>query len=381
MGSKLKKVCILVGEPSGDMLGVHLVTALRKAHPRIEIIGTAGDRMEALGLKSLFPIKNLSVMGWLVSPKIVWKLWQFYRYLKATILREKPDVLVTIDFPGFNLKVAKKLRKIMPDLPIIHYVAPTVWAWRPKRAKQIAGLVDHLLTLFPFEPKYFTIHGLPTTFVGHPLIEEPLDKGSKKAFYEEHKLDKNAICICVLPGSRPRELEKHLPIFRETIRLLLLEHYPNAVVVLPTLPSIQELIKTEDWPCRVILVTDPAKKKDAYAASQIAIAASGTVALELALANVPMVISYKTSTFNAWLVRRFIKIPYACMINILLNKPVIPELLQEKCTAEDISNAAIEVLKKPEKQLKEFAKVKKLLSPPKDTPSELATKVIGELVG
>jgi lipid-A-disaccharide synthase len=379
MGSKLKKVCILVGEPSGDMLGAHLVTALRKAYPKIEFMGTAGDRMEALGLKSLFPLKNLSIMGWLVSPMTVWKLWQHYLAVKAEILHHKPDVLVTIDFPGFNMKVVEKLRKIMPHLPMVHYVAPTVWAWRPGRSKKLASRVDHLLALFPFEPKYFTPHGLPTTFVGHPLIEEHLDKGNKKAFYEKHNLAKDMVCLCVLPGSRPSEIEKHLPIFRETVRLLLRQH-PNAVVVLPTLPSIQDLIQTDDWPCRVILITDPAQKKDAYAASQMAIAASGTVALELALANVPMLISYRTSAFNAWLVRRFVKIRFACMVNILLDKEVIPELLQEKCTAEDIATAALAVLQNPDTQLKEFAKVKKLLSPPKDMPSDLAAKVIGEMV-
>ncbi len=362
--------------------------ALKQIFPDVQFEGVGGPLMCEEGMKSLFPMEELTVMGVMeVLPKafnVLRKVKEVARY----VLQTEPDALITIDAPAFSFRVGRALRtlektKKKPPLPHIHYGAPTVWAWRPKRAEKISKFLTHLLTLFDFEPPYFLKEGLPTTFVGHPILEGGYDQGDAQRMREGYSIPKTLPLICVLPGSRVGEVLKLLPVFLETFQKLSLK-IPEFGVVLPTLPFLKPLIekilqKTPgNFPIWVIAGENT--KKDAFAAAQIALAASGTVALELAAANVPMVISYKTSWFTAFIVRRLIKIPYVSMPNILLKKHVVPEFIQETCQS-DLLCAALENLfknKKLQKEQKEaFKLVRQKISPSSSkNPSLVAAEVI-----
>jgi lipid-A-disaccharide synthase len=380
----LYHIFIVAGEPSGDFLGAQLMKALKKNSPhKIVFSGIGGPLMQEEGLRSLFPLSELSLIGITENIRKAWGIWRKLQETKNIILQEKPDLLVTIDFPGFNFKLGKALKG--SSIPHVHYVAPTVWAWRSSRAKKVSKFLKHLLALFPFEPPYFEKEGLPCTFVGHPLVEVPFENGHAENFRKKHHLDPMTPLICVLPGSRESEIKSHLPVFKETIELLR-QQTPKLTVIIPTVEGVSSLVRgyAKNWMCPVIVVEDLQEKKDAYAASRVALAASGTIALELACAQLPMIISYKVSSLTAFLVRRLLKIPFVCMINILLKKEVVPELLQEKCTPLILAQA-MEILMKDEgarqKQISENNQAIDLVRPGQNRlPSEVAANVILEIL-
>ncbi|MFN7710718.1 MAG: lipid-A-disaccharide synthase [Holosporales bacterium] len=370
-------VYLVAGEASGDLLGGRLMAALKQQCPGIRFAGVGGTQMAAHGLCSLFPMEDLSIMG-LVEilphiPRILRRLNQTARDIQAS----QPDVVVTIDSPGFNFRLAKRVKRL--GIPIVHYTAPSVWAWRPKRAKKVAKLVDHLLTLFPFEPPHFEREGLATTFVGHPLIETTLAEGDGSRFREKYDIGRYAPLLCVLPGSRQRELDALLPQIGGALKLLH-EQLPGLHVVIPTLehlsPQLEHVAST--WSLPTTLVVSPEEKYEAMKAADAALCASGTVTLELALANLPMVLTYKTSAITAWIIRRMVKIPYVGLPNILLNREVVPELLQEKCTAENLAHEVRKLFTQEGhlRQTQELAKIPALLRHPAKKPSEVAAEVV-----
>ncbi|MEG3617494.1 lipid-A-disaccharide synthase [Magnetovibrio sp. PR-2] len=333
------KVFVIAGENSGDALGASLMKSLTaKTDGAIEFRGVGGPEMQAQGLSSLFPMTDLAVMGvFEVLPRLRLLLKRMNQTAHA-IEREKPDVVVTIDAPDFCFRVVKKLRKRHNQVPVVHYVAPSVWAWRAGRAEKVAKFLDHLLCLLPFEPPYFHKEGLDATFVGHPVVTGNLDAGDGPSFRTHHAIDPEAPLLCLLPGSRTGEVTRLLGVFGETASRLATQ-YPKLSVVIPSVDHLKTHIEemTSSWTMPVTVV-GPAQKADAFAASTIAIAASGTVTLELAMAKLPHVIGYRMNALTAMLARRLIKTPFVNLINICLGREAVPELLLENCTADNLAH-------------------------------------------
>lgn len=371
-------IFIVAGEPSGDLFGSQLIKAFRMEFKgKVRFAGIGGDLMKQEGFESFFPLSDFGVMGFFEDWKkyfgIILNLYKTVHYVEEM----QPDVVLTIDFPGFNFQLGKRLKKL--NVVHMHYVAPTVWAWKPDRAKKISKFLNHLFTLFSFEPPYFEKYGLPTTFVGHPLVEMNLSSGDKVKFKKKYKIPPKATLVCLLPGSRTGELNRHLTVFRDTVELLK-EKIPDLWVVIPTLVSCEDYLKC-NWISSVptIFVTDVEEKRDAYAASDISLAASGTIALELALARVPMIITYKVSKISAWIVKKFVKTKYFCMINILLKRKAVPELLQEECTPQTLSSGLLVLLKDPLKrqtQLTAFKEIEPYLRAGKVFPSHRIAEIV-----
>jgi len=342
-------IFLMAGEPSGDVLGARLMAALKaETGGRVRFAGIGGERMVAEGLDSLFPLEELTLFG---LAELLPKLPNLIRRLSQTtraILDMQPDAVVGIDAPDFCFRVGKRLRRAGATTTLIHFVAPTVWAWRPKRAKKIAAFLDHLLVLLPFEPPYFEKEGLGCTFVGHPVIEGGAGKGDGPGFRARSGIASGAPLLCVLPGSRRSEVSVLLPDFKATLAALLPRH-PGLHVVVPTVPQVEALVRTAvaDWPVPVQVVTGDRDKYDAFAASNAALAASGTVALELALARLPAVIAYRIHPLTYRLYRRLIRVNYVNLVNIMLDRPLVPELLQQDCTPVKLAQAVDRVLSDP----------------------------------
>ncbi len=336
MSAKAPLVFLIAGEPSGDALGASLMASLKTARPEVRFAGVGGRAMVEEGLKSLFPMEELSVMGLVeILPRIPALLGRI-KETAAEIGRLSPDAVVTIDAPDFCFRVAKRLRD--SPVPIIHWVAPSVWAWRPGRAGKVARLVDHLMTLLPFEPPYFEAEGLPTTFVGHPVVECGAETGDAQRFRDEWGIVDSDEVLCVLPGSRMSEVRRLLPVFRDAIGLIRTRH-PNLRVVVPTVPAVAYDVRAAiaHWPAPAIAVEGKKAKFDAFAAGHAALAASGTVSLELALARLPTVIAYKLNPVSAWLAKQLLKVRSVTLVNILLGRNSVPELLQSSCTPERLA--------------------------------------------
>jgi len=338
--TSMPEIYIIAGEPSGDHLGARLMAALKaQTGGEVRFSGIGGPEMAKQGLSSLFPMSELTVMG---LAEVMPRLPNLVRRISETarhILRIIPDVVVTVDAPDFSLRVAKKIRG--KSIPLVHYVAPSVWAWKPGRAKKIAPILDHLMTLLPFEPPYFEREGLASTFVGHSILESDVAMGDGAAFRSRHNIDPVAKLLTVLPGSRHSEVKFLLPAIFDAINHL---DYSNLRVILPTVETLETEIKQAIaiWPEEisklVTIVIGEEAKIDAFAASDAAIAASGTVALELAMARVPYVTIYKFNALTAVIARRLIKTPFANIINVLLDREVVPELIQEACRGDLIAS-------------------------------------------
>ena len=355
-------------------------------------MGVGGPCMTAEGLQSLFPIEELSIMGiFEVLPHIL-HLRRRLIQMVETVKNQKPDIVITIDSPGFHLPLAKRLQPLRnsgrtsespseKSFSLIHYVAPSVWAWKSGRAKKMASLYDHVLTLFSFEPPYFKAHGLKATCVGHPIVETcgQGGQGVKKNFLNAYDLPSDVCVLCVLPGSRRAEIMRLMPIFKETVALLSLKN-PHLHVVIPTLGTLQDLVQrqSQGWAVPVTVVTDVAHKQGAFKASRCALAASGTVTLELALHNLPMVVAYRVNRVTAWLARRLIKTPFACLVNIVLGKRAVPELLQNDCRPTRLAELLqylIEESPARNRQLQDLKEVCQQLSC-SESPSAKAAEIV-----
>lgn len=334
------KVFIIAGESSGDVLGASLISALKQQHPDIEIRGIGGEKMLAAGLReSLFLMEELSVMG---IAEILPRIPKFIGLINKTVQAIKgfnPDVVVTIDSPDFSFRVQKKLKEEKISARKIHYVAPTVWAWRPERARKIAQFLDGLICLFPFEVPYFEREGLRAVSVGHPMVTNGVLDGDGEKFRAVHGIDDDVKTLGLFCGSRRREIEMSVPMLCDVVTTLR-QKYPDLVCIAPTLPKWQERLEKEfSGVSPVIVTSDAAEKYDAFSACDAAAAVSGTVALEIALAGVPHVLFYKMAPLTWAIVKRVVKTKFAHLGNILLGRMVYPEFIQEDATAENISGA------------------------------------------
>ncbi len=378
-------VFLSAGEPSGDLLGARLMQALKsKTRNRIAFAGVGGAHMEEQGLISLFPMSDLTVMGAIeVLPRLPRILGRISETVGAAV-KLRPAAVVTIDSPDFNFRVTKRLKG--RGIPLIHYVAPSVWAWRPKRAARIARFIDHLLTLLPFEPPFFEAEGLPATFVGHSVVDGGAGDGDGDAFRRRHGIKPGDTVIAVLPGSRLGEISRLGGVFGKTIKLLK-KKFPGLHVVVPSVASVASTVLglTAGWPQRVIVIEGEAEKFDAFAAADVALAASGTVALELALARTPAVIAYKSTPLTWFLVHRLIKIRFAHLVNLILDREAIPEFLQGNCRADEIAVAIKGLLADPglrDKQIEAYDEALKQLRPEGSSPAERAAEaVLGLMAG
>jgi lipid-A-disaccharide synthase len=373
-------IFVVSGEASGDNLAGRLMAALKaETGGRVRFVGVGGPQSEAHGLKSLFPMRELSVIG---LAEVLPHLPRLIKRLNQTVAaaRElKPDVIVTVDSPGFCLRLAHHMRG--SGIPIVHYVAPQLWAWRAGRARKLAKRVDHLMALLPFEVPFFANYGIPCTYVGHSAIESGATRGDGPAFRQRHGLPADIPVLCVVPGSRSGEVGRILPVFGDALRLLKGSH-PDLRVVIPVAASVADEVDalTKDWPLPVIQVADTEERFDAFAACDAAMTKSGTVTLELALAKVPMVVAYRVSATTAFLVRRMgVNVEYASLVNLLVGHAIVPELLQEDCTPGKLAAAVDELLRSEEAreaQREGFREVLKILGEATPPPSERAAKVV-----
>lgn len=374
----MTKIFIIAGEASGDVLGYRLMTALRRLDPALEFSGIGGARMAEAGLSSLFPMQEIAVMGLAeILPKIL-RLKKRISETITAIRAERPDILLTIDSPGFCTRV---LKSVGPgSAKRVHYVAPQVWAWRQSRVKHFPGLWEELLCLLPFEPAFFAPHGLHPVFTGHPVLESGADKGNAASFRARHNIAPDAVPIMLMPGSRVTETQRLLPIFRQTLALLAAQD-PKLIPILAAAPGIADAVaaQTADWAIKPIIVRDVAERYDAFATAHAALTKSGTSTLELAMAGVPMAVTYRVNPISGFLGRRLIKVPYVAMINLLAGRALVPELLQEQCRPDILSATILRLLRDPAEaaaQRAGFAAALASLRAPEGAPSDAAAQAI-----
>lgn len=347
MQNKKIKIFIIAGEVSGDVLGARIMSEM----PDVEFVGIGGENMQSMGLKSLFPMSDLSVMGIIEVVAHAKTLTARIKQTVDAILSEKPDVLLTIDSPGFAKSVIKNIKKSRDGQKLIkhgmkfhHVVAPQVWAWRSGRAKKYARTFDKLYAFFDFEVPYFTKYGLDTVAVGHPIADGIIGK------YQVTESDEKIITL--VPGSRLSEVKRLLPLMRDVVDMMHRNGYMGYQFVIPVVETTAKYIEQDikNWPIKPVLV--PASQRyDIYAKTYIAIVASGTVSAELAMMHVPTIVVYKMNPVTMWIGRRLIKVKWVSLVNILLNRDIYPEFLGGDAKPEKVLNA-LQLLTIPSKRQK-----------------------------
>jgi lipid-A-disaccharide synthase len=343
-------IMLVAGEPSGDALGGQVMEALKSISDQpLRIIGVGGEHMRAAGLHSLFGLDDTSVMGLReVVPRIP-KILERVRQAADLAVKMQPDVAVMIDSPDFTHRVAKRIKRLAPSVRLANYVAPQVWASRPKRAKMMATYFDHVLCLLPFEVPFFEKAGLGATFVGHPVVERAPPPGLGVAFRTRHKIKDAQKVLVLLPGSRLSEVRFLWDIFRKAIELTEQRTGP-LVVVIPTVPTVARRVRelAAKWRPSALVIEDSKEKWGAFDAADAALAASGTVSTELALSSTPMVIGYRLGKLTVAIARLMVNLPaHITLVNLILGRRAIPEFVQENCTAENLSAELVSLLTNP----------------------------------
>ncbi|WP_170769707.1 lipid-A-disaccharide synthase [Ruegeria lacuscaerulensis] len=380
------RVFVVAGEPSGDRLGGALMEGLRSLQPDVQFDGVGGPLMQAQGLNSRFPMSELSVMGLV---EVLPKFFHLKRRIAETaqaVLDMQPDVLITIDSPDFSLRVAK-LVKAQSNIRTVHYVAPSVWAWRPGRADKMAKVIDHVLALLPFEPPYMERAGMECDFVGHPVASEPIaTEDDIAAFRNAYDLG-NAPILLTLPGSRRGEVDRLAPVFGQALDLYLRDHLDTRIVV----PAVAHMVETvqahlENWPGNPVVV-DPrnlpadeatAQKRAAFAAADLALAASGTVSLELAAQATPMVIAYRLSWLTQKMAERMVKLDTVTLVNLVSETRTVPECLLDDCQPNKIAEALGQVAATPDLQQQAMAETMQRLGRGGEAPGVRAARAVLE---
>jgi len=375
-------VHVVAGEASGDVLGARLIAALRRRRPDLEFSGIGGPRMAEQGVASLFDYRELALMGLLEVLPRIFRLKRLLADAAADVARQRPTVLVTIDSPGFTLRLAELVRPF--GQRIVHYVAPQVWAWRPGRVVKLRQKVDRILCLLPFEPVFFEQAGIPVSFVGHPVLESGADSGDAARFRALHGLGEADRPVIVMPGSRRMEASRLLPVFGEALRMAG-ERLPGLRPVLPVAPIVAEAVRrvAPHWPVAPILVEGNEAKHDAFAAvaqsGGAGLIKSGTSSLEMAVAGIPHVVAYRVNALTAAIVRRLVKVPHASLVNLLAEREVVPERLQEACTPEALAEALLRPMLDPAVAAAQRAGMAESLArlrAPEGLPSEAAAEAV-----
>ncbi len=378
------RVFLVAGEPSGDRLGAALMEGLRTLVPEVQFDGIGGPLMQAQGLTSRFPMSELSIMGLV---EVLPKFFHLKRRIAETaqaVLDTKPDVLITIDSPDFSLRVAK-LVKASSEIRTVHYVAPSVWAWRPGRADKMAKVIDHVLALLPFEPPYMERAGMECDFVGHPVVNEPIASDQDiQRFRAAHDLG-DAPVLLALPGSRRGEVERLAPIFGAALQEFLKDR-PDMRVVVPAVAHLVDAVaeQVRNWPGNPIVV-DPrelpsddaqAQKRAAFAAADLALAASGTVSLELAAQATPMVIAYNLNWLTTLIAKRMVKLDTVTLVNLVSETHAVPECLLDECQPDKIASALEQVAATPDAQHQAMATTMERLGRGGEAPGRRAARAV-----
>ena len=341
------RVFVIAGEPSGDKLGAALMAGLRDLAPDVAFTGVGGDEMRGQGLASLFAMADLSVMGLAeVLPRIPLLRRRIHETAQA-IAAQRPDLVISIDSPDFCLRVLKLARKSRPDLPVVHYVAPSVWAWRPGRAARMAPLVDHVLALLPFEPPYMEAAGMSCDFVGHPVVAEPRASDAEIAALRARIAGP---ILLALPGSRRGEIARHAPRFGAALSQVVPD---GAQVLVPSVADRAEQMRAEvaHWPFRARVLEQADEKRAAFALAQVALAASGTVSLELAANDTPMVIAYDVNPVSRFLAERLVTLDTVTLVNLVSETRAIPEFLGRNCQPDKIAAELKALLESPARRV------------------------------
>lgn len=380
LAAPMRTISLIATEESGDRLGAALMRELRQRFGgRVTFHGVGGRAMEAEGLRSLFPIEELSIIGFAAVVKQLRSILRRIRETADAVIAAAPDMLVIIDSPDFTHRVAKRVRARAPGIPIVDYVSPTVWAWRPGRARKMRAYVDHVLAILPFEPAaHRDLGGPPCTFVGHPLIERVASL--RPDAEEQQRRDATPPVLLALPGSRRGEIRHHMAVFGETLGQLKTQGVAFELV-LPTMPHLHDLIEAgvRDWPIQPRIVIGEDAKRAAFRIARAAFAKSGTVTLELALAQVPMVAAYKGSAVEAWIVRRAIHASSVILANLVVGENVVPEFLQEDCVPDKLVPALRDVLADTpmrRRQAEAFARIDAIMATGARSPSARAADVV-----
>ena len=375
-----RRIFLIATEESGDRLGANLMKVLRqRLGDGVLFEGVGGRAMAREGLESRFPIEELSIIGLAAVVTQLPKILGLIKETAAVVTEASPDILVIIDSPDFTHRVAKRVRASNPRIPIVDYVSPSVWAWRPGRARAMLKYVDHVLALLPFEPEaYRRLRGPPCSYVGHPLTEQ-LASLRPNADEARRRAEAPPVLL-VLPGSRRSEIRHHMAVFGQALGRLQ-EQGVAFEMILPTMPHLQEAIMEalKGWPVQPQLVIGEQDKRAAFRIAHAALAKSGTVTLELALSGVPMVTAYRTGSAEAWILRKAIKVNSVILANLVIGENVVPEFLQEDCTPEKLSQALRDVLGDSElrrKQLEAFAKIDGIMSTGNQPPSTRAADIV-----
>ena len=381
------KIFIIAGEESGDRLGGALIEALRQRAPApIAFEGVGGRAMAAQGVASFFPTDHLAIVGFASIPRQLPAILRDIRTAAARVVAVRPDALVIIDSPDFTHRVARRVRAAAPGIPIVNYVSPSVWAWRPGRARAMRAYVDHVLALLPFEPDaHVRLGGPPCTFVGHPLAEQiALLRPDAE---EARRRAAEPPVLLVLPGSRSSEIARHLSVFGEAAARVADRQTPKGGaidLVLPTVPHLAERVRRETahWRVAPRVVVEAADKWAAFRIASAALAASGTVTLELALAGVPTVVSYRTALVNELIYRAIVRVPTIVLANLVLGESVMPQIVQREATPEALAAALMPLIDDtPERQaqLAALARIDGVMGIGSNRPSAAAAKVVLEV--
>ena len=378
---KFYKIAIIACEPSGDLIAAKLLKQLNNHHIYLDAQGIGGPHMIKEGFKTIFSIQELSIMGfWEIFfkiPKILFRLIQTTIWIKSY----NPDILITVDAPSFNARLVEILRITKVTFPIVQYVAPTVWAYSSQRAQKFANLYDYLLTILPFEKKYFDAVKLPCIYVGHPVLEDENITTSKEEIKEKYGFNPHDKLITIALGSRKQEINYHASVIIETMSELIKRYY-NIYFILPTLPNLlstcKKIFQNHHLNSFITFITNEKEKKELMYASNLALIKSGTIAIEAALLKVPMIIFYKTSRPTAFLIKRKIKIKYISILNLMANKMIIPELLQDNFNKDNFLKEIKQLLATDkQKQTIQLEKaLKKLQLSNNNKPSKLAANAV-----
>ena len=373
------KIYLIAGEASGDNIASKLMDALKKQYPDIEFYGVGGSKMQSKGINLLFPSQDLALMGFFEILPHIPKLFKRIKQTIEDICLLQPDALITIDSPGFCFRVAKAVKAKFKG-KLIHYVAPTVWAYGLKRAKKIAKIYDYLLVILPFEPEYFIKEGLATTFVGHPAIED-LKIFSKEIFRKKFKLANDSLLLCLAPGSRKQEVQALLPVFLDAASRLSKLINQKIIIAIPAQEQLKQFIVSYSSELPIILV-DEQDKQMLFSSADLALSKSGTITTELAFYKIPMVVAHKVNKFSYWLLKKMIKVAYVTIINLLAGKEIIPELLQDKCKAELIADELYRAITPGNKQewTEEIENNLAKLQVDQEIPSDIAARMILRLL-
>lgn len=378
----VKKVFIIAGEVSGDILGADLMQSIIKEDKDVRFFGVGGEEMQKIkGFRSLFDIKDIAVMGIFEVLKNLKIIKVRIREVVNKIIDVNPDLVITIDSPGFNMRVIKEVRKTLPHIKALHYVAPQVWAWKEKRASRVAKLYDYLFCFFDFEVPYFTKYGLRTFAVGHTSIKNVV--GNKSRFLKKYKLKATDNIITMLPGSRVQIAKRLLPVYKDLVERLSLK-IKNLRVVIPATSTSYDFLVEEikGWKIKPLIIKAKADRYDAFVASKAVLSISGTAVLEVAVAKTPVVVAYKLSNLSYMIAKHLVKIKNVSLPNIIMGRKIVPEFIQKECNAENLAGAIVKVVnnkKYRENSIKELENMRKKISQ-KRAPSDIGAEVVWDIL-